>query len=105
MIHVELSIESNPIHMCILDVIHMPVRCDVERVRFVILCASHPCQVIDRAFAGALEEGKEAKEDYLKRLRAVAKSLPPRYIEKLIESIPARIQSVLDAKGFTPKKD
>ena len=50
-------------------------------------------------------EGKEAKEDYLKRLRAVAKSLPPRYIEKLIESILARIQSVLHAKGFTPKKD
>ena len=104
MIHVGLSIESNPIHMCILDVIQMPVCCEVERVRFVILCASHLCQVIDQALAGA-PEGKEAKEDYLKRLRAVAKSLPPRYIEKLIESIPARIQSVLDAKGFTPKKD
>ena len=104
MIHVGLSIESNPIHMCILDVIHMPVCCEVERVRFVILCASHLCQVSDQALVEA-PEGKEAKEDYLKRLRAVAKSLPHRYIEKLIESIPARIQSVLDAKGLTPKKD
>ena len=82
----------------------MPVCCEVERVRFVILCASHLCQVIDQAVAGA-PEGKEAKEDYLKSLRAVAKSLPPRYIEKPFESIPARIQSVLDAKGFMPKED
>ena len=84
--------------------IAMPMCCEVERVRFVILCASHLCQVIDQALAES-PSGKEAKEDYLKRLRAIAKSLPPRYIEKLIESIPSRIQSVLDAKGFTPKKD
>ena len=61
-------------------------------------------QVIDRVLAHA-PPGLENKEDFLKRLRATAKSLPARYIEKLIESIPSRIQSVLDAKGFTPKKD
>ena len=71
---------------------------------FTFLCASHLFQVIERALAEA-PDGKETKEDYLKRLRAIAKSLPPRYIEKLIESIPSRIQSVLDAKGLTPKKD
>ena len=59
---------------------------------------------MEKVLAGA-PDGKEAKEDYLKRLKTVAQSLPPRFIEKLIESIPARIQSVLDAKGFTPKKD
>ena len=56
-------------------------------------------------FLAGAPEGKESKQDFLKRLKATAKSLPPRFIEKLIESIPARIQSVLDAKGFTPKKD
>ena len=61
-------------------------------------------QVIDKVLAGA-PEGKESKEDFLKRLRRIAKSLPPRYIEKLIESMPSRIQSALDARGFTPKKD
>ena len=62
MIHVGLSIESNPIHMCILDVIQMLVCCEVERMRFVILCVSHLGQVIDQALAGA-PEGKDAKED------------------------------------------
>ena len=50
-------------------------------------------------------EGTETKEEYLKRLRRIAKSLSPRFVERLIESMPARIQFVLDAKGFTPKKD
>ena len=45
------------------------------------------------------------EEDYLNRLHSIAKSLPRRWVEKLLESIPARIQSVLDAKAFTPKKD
>ena len=73
-------------------------------MRFDIVFASHLHQVVGKAFAAA-PDGKEAKEDHLKRLRAIAKSLPPRFIEKLIESIPSRIQAVLDAKGFTPKKD
>ena len=59
---------------------------------------------MEKVLAGTPDR-KEAKEDYLKRLKTVAKSLPLRFIEKLIESIPARIQSVLDANGLTPKKD
>ena len=61
-------------------------------------------QVVERALAEA-PEGKETKEDYLKRLNAIAKSMPPRYIVKLIGSIFSRIQSVLDANGFTLKKN
>ena len=37
--------------------------------------------------------------------KAIAKSLPSRFIEKLIESIHSRIQSVLDAKSFKPKQN
>ena len=59
---------------------------------------------MERALAEA-PSGKEAKEDYLNRLHSIAKSLPRRWVEKLLESIPARIQSVLDAKGVTPKND
>ena len=49
--------------------------------------------------------GKETKEQFLKRLEKVAKSLPRGFVAKQINRMKGNVQAVYDAKGWLPKND
>ncbi len=50
-------------------------------------------------------KGHETNAEYLKRLRAVATSLPKGYVESVIGRVRENIQALIDAKGYTPRND
>lgn len=50
-------------------------------------------------------ETTETKENFLKRLRKVAKSLPKGYVQSVILRMKANLMALVDARGYTPKND
>jgi hypothetical protein len=50
-------------------------------------------------------EGTETKEEFLKRLRAIATKLPKTYIKSVIARMKPNLQALVDAQGYTPKND
>ena len=53
----------------------------------------------------ALESGTESKADFLARLREIALTLPESYVKAVAQQMPRRVRTLVDSKGFTPKKD
>ena len=50
-------------------------------------------------------EGREAKKEFLKRLRKCAMSLPGRWVATRIANMKTRIKGVKDAGGYHAKRD
>ena len=50
-------------------------------------------------------EHTETKEEFLARLRGVAKSLPRGYIRSIVAQMKGRTEALIASKGFTPKND
>ena len=49
--------------------------------------------------------GRESKEDFLRRLRKAAKSLPRGWVKSQIGRMKSNIQALKDARGWVPKND
>ena len=61
-------------------------------------------EVLDRMMDDA-PGGKESKVDFISRLETTAKNFPRSFVEKQIGKMKERIQGVIDALGYHPKKD
>ena len=48
--------------------------------------------------------GTESIDDFLGRLRRIALRLPKKYIQSVVQKMPANVRALVDSKGFTPKK-
>jgi len=63
-------------------------------------------KVMDKVVSGMPKgEAAESKEEYLKRLKKAAMSLPRGFVANSIKRMKKNIQGVLDAKGYHPKCD
>lgn len=49
--------------------------------------------------------GEKSQEDFLKRLRTIATSLPKSYIKSVIARMKRNLKALVEAKGYTPKND
>ena len=61
-------------------------------------------EVLDRMMDDA-PAGTESKADFISRLETTAKNLPCSFVEKQIGKMKERVQGVIDAQGYHPKKD
>ena len=61
-------------------------------------------KIVDETIAGAPNR-TETKKEHLKRLQKVAKGLSRTYVSKVIRRMPANIDALIAAKGYTPKND
>ena len=49
--------------------------------------------------------GAESKDEFIKRLKKIARSLPKGFVAKQIDRMKGNVQAVYDAKGWIPKND